>query len=171
MASWSKSSLSWAMRRVEGLVQVEGRRQRLGHLVEGEQQLVGVGQAAQAVEGQGLLDVGLAGDPPGVAGHQGDQQSSTDHCTEVRTSVSPQSGSKAQGSVTASSDAAAIRSPKPNPRAKPATATAVSAEKTNGDIQYPVAMTALTVTAISVRRTSRLRVSSTYRRGRRPEPV
>jgi hypothetical protein len=61
--------------------------------------------------------------------------SSTDHCTEVRTSVSPQPGSKAQGSVTARREAAAIRSPNPNPRANPATATAVSAENTNGDIQ------------------------------------
>ena len=37
--------------------------------------------------------------------------------------------------MTATSDTAAMRRPKPNPRAKPATATAVSSEKASGDSQ------------------------------------
>ena len=59
--------------RVEGFVEVERRGQRLGHAVQREQQRVGVGEAAQTVERQRLLPVGLAGDAPGVARHQRDE--------------------------------------------------------------------------------------------------
>ena len=59
---------------VEHVVEVERGGQRLGDAVQGVEQGVGVGEAAQAVEGEGVLAVGLAGDLPGVAGDQGDQQ-------------------------------------------------------------------------------------------------
>ena len=59
---------------VEDVVEVERRRQGLGDPVEREQQRVGVGEAAEAVEGQRVLAVGLAGDPPGVAGDEGHEQ-------------------------------------------------------------------------------------------------
>ena len=61
-------------RRVEHLVEVERGGQALGDAVEGEEQRVGVGQAAEPVEGERVLPVGLAGDPPGVAGDEGDEQ-------------------------------------------------------------------------------------------------
>ena len=59
---------------VEHVVEVERGRQGLGDPVQREEQGVGVGQAAEAVEGEGVLAVGLAGDPPGVAGDEGHQQ-------------------------------------------------------------------------------------------------
>ena len=62
-----------AHRRVEGLVEVERRRQRLGDSVQREEQRVRVGQAAEPIEGEGLLAIGLARDPPGVAGDEGDE--------------------------------------------------------------------------------------------------
>ncbi len=43
--------------------------------------------------------------------------------------------SKAQGMLTARIEAVAVRTLKPNPRAKPATATAVSMEKARGESQ------------------------------------
>ena len=61
-------------RRVEHLVQVERGGEALGDPVEREQQRVGVGQPAQPVEGERVLPVGLAGDPPGVPGDERDEQ-------------------------------------------------------------------------------------------------
>ena len=52
--------------RVEHLVEVERRRQRLGDPVQREQQGVGVGQAAEAVEGERLLAGRLPGDLAGA---------------------------------------------------------------------------------------------------------
>ena len=63
-----------ADRGVEHVVEVERRRQGLGDPVQREQQGVGVGQPPEAVEGEGVLAVGLAGDPPGVAGDEGHQE-------------------------------------------------------------------------------------------------
>ena len=60
-------------RRVEHLVEVERGRQGLGDPVQREQQGVGVGQPSEAVEGQGLLPVGLARDATGVAGDERDE--------------------------------------------------------------------------------------------------
>ena len=81
-SSWSSSTAAVEAeqvadplhRRVEHLVEVERGRQALGDPVEREQQGVGVGQAAQPVEGERVLPVGLAGDPAGVAGDEGDEQ-------------------------------------------------------------------------------------------------
>ena len=58
---------------VEDLVEVERRGEVLGHLVEAEEELVGVGEAAHAVEGLGVAVVGIARDPPGVAGDDADE--------------------------------------------------------------------------------------------------
>jgi hypothetical protein len=60
----------------------------------------------------------------------------------------------------------AMRMPKPNPRAKPATMIAVSSEKTNGDSQYPVSPIAKTRRITSASTASRLRTSPVYRMGR-----
>ena len=59
---------------VEHLVEVERRRQGLGDLVELVEQGVGVGEPAEAVHGEDLALVGLAGDAAGVAGDEGDEQ-------------------------------------------------------------------------------------------------
>ncbi len=59
---------------VERLVHVEGSRQRLGDPVQGEQQRVGVGQLAVAVERPAPLELALAEDAAGVAGDDGDEQ-------------------------------------------------------------------------------------------------
>ena len=61
-------------RGVEHVVEVERRRQRLGDPVQRVEQRVGVGEAAEAVEGQRLLPLGLAEDPPGVAGDHRHQE-------------------------------------------------------------------------------------------------
>ena len=55
----------------------------------------------------------------------------------------------------------AMRSPNPNPRAKPATMIAVSSEKTNGESQYPVDATAATWSVISASTKSSDRTSPT----------
>ena len=125
-----------AHRRVEHLVEVERGGQRLGDLVQLVEQGVGVGQAAQAVEGQDLALVGLARDAAGVAGDEGDEQDLDRPLQRtVRASSSAKVGSSAHGRLTATIATAAIRRPKPNPRANPATATAVSIEKASGESQ------------------------------------
>jgi hypothetical protein len=60
---------------------------------------------------------------------------STAHWTDVRSSTSVNESSKAQGIVTARTVATATRSANPKPRAKPATATAVSRENASGEFQ------------------------------------
>ncbi len=59
--------------RFQHFAEVQGRGQVLGHLVEAEQQVVGIDEAAHAVEGFGLAVVGVTGDAPGVAGDHADQ--------------------------------------------------------------------------------------------------
>ena len=63
-----------AQGRVEDVAQVQRGRQGLGDAVQGEQQGVGVGQAAESVDGELSFSVGLAGDAPRVAGDDRDQQ-------------------------------------------------------------------------------------------------
>ena len=60
-------------RGVERLLDVERGGQGLGDAVQRVEEEVGVGEATEAVEGQGVLAVGLAGDAPGVAGDEGDE--------------------------------------------------------------------------------------------------
>ena len=59
---------------VEHLVDVERGRKGLGDVVQLVQQRVGIGEAAEAIHGQDLPLVGLAGHAAGVAGHQGDEE-------------------------------------------------------------------------------------------------
>ena len=73
-ASNSNSSLQLRHGGVEHLVEVERGRQGLGDLVELEQQGVGVGEPPEAVQGEDLALVGLAGDAAGVAGHEGHEE-------------------------------------------------------------------------------------------------
>jgi hypothetical protein len=52
-----------------------------------------------------------------------------------------------------------IRMAKPNPRANPAIDTAVMSEKTKGEFQWPVMLTAATWSATSPTTSTRLRTS------------
>ena len=127
--------LELAHRRIEDLVQVEGGGQGLGDLVQLVQEGVGIREPAQAVHGEDLSTVRLAGDVAGIPSHDATSSTSTDHCRDVRASSSTKVGSRNQGRVTATIATVAIRSPNPNPRANPATATAVRMEKARGEAQ------------------------------------
>ncbi len=59
---------------VEDVLEVERRGQRLRHPVERLEQLVRLGQAAEAVECKRLLTLGLGEDATGVAGHHRHEQ-------------------------------------------------------------------------------------------------
>ena len=121
---------------VEHLVDVERGRKGLGDVVQLVQQGVGIGEATEAIHGEDLPLVGLARHAAGVAGHHGDEEHL--HAPLDRgAGVVLDEGQvpRAQGSVTATSDTTAMRRPNPNPRANPATATAVSSENASGDSQ------------------------------------
>ncbi|CAN5777752.1 hypothetical protein BH23ACT2_BH23ACT2_17270 [soil metagenome] len=69
------------------------------------------------------------------------------------------------GIETARAEMAPMRSAKAKPRAKPATITAVTRAKTNGESQDPVATTATTWNDTSTSSRTTLLVSLWYRKG------
>ena len=119
------------------LVEVEGGGQALGHPVEGDEQVVGLGQLRHPVEGLLVALLGLAEEAAGVAGEDGHQ-----HQLEGPLAAQAQAlrwrswpASRWLGMPTHSTTTPATRTPRPKPWAKPAATTTLSRQKAKGEPQ------------------------------------